>query len=235
MRKLLIVAAAAALLVGAGPAAAQRYGHHYRGDNAVRIHAGIFEPDGQSEYWDAKFFDFTGNIDNFDDWTLGIDYVRRLGGPLSLVVGGTAYEGESHQAYRDYVDELDLPIRHRTTLTVATGTVGFMVDLAPGRAPIIPYLGAGGGFWAWELEESGEFIDFFVDPPEIFPATFQDEGVAFGWYWVVGVDVPVGNDFSIFAQGRWDDADDELSDDFEDLGTLDLSGRSFTAGFSWRF
>jgi hypothetical protein len=48
--------------------------------------------------------------------------------------------------------------------------------------------------------------------------------------------VPVGPQWSFFAEGRWQDLEEELGEDFEDLGAdLDLSGRSLAAGASWRF
>jgi hypothetical protein len=45
----------------------------------------------------------------------------------------------------------------------------------------------------------------------------------------------VGPSFAVFAEGRWHNAEDELSDDFEDFGDLDLSGRELTGGISWTF
>ena len=47
--------------------------------------------------------------------------------------------------------------------------------------------------------------------------------------------LPKGDVGSFFAEGRWDRADDELGGDFEDLGTLDLSGRRVMGGVAWHF
>ncbi|HRC84675.1 MAG TPA: hypothetical protein PK413_03600, partial [Thermoanaerobaculia bacterium] len=63
----------------------------------------------------------------------------------------------------------------------------------------------------------------------------NDDGVAYGWYGLVVLEVPVSSAMSFFAEGRWTDAEDDLSGDFEDLGKLDLSGRALSAGVSWRF
>lgn len=236
MKRIVTALAVIALVTVAVPASAQYRQHRYGGgDNALRIHAGLFTPDGDSEYWDGTFLDFTGDADDFEDVTIGFDYVRRLQGNLKLVVSGTAFEGEADQAYLDFVDTFGNDIFHTTTLQVTSATLGLAIDLAPRNAPLVPYLGAGGGLYAWDLEESGEFIDFLTDPPEIFPATFQDDGVVFGWYWMAGLDVPVGNTWSVFFQGRWHYAEDDLEADFVDLGKLDLGGREITAGFSWSF
>jgi opacity protein-like surface antigen len=226
---------ASLLLLAAVPAWAQYGRGPYASDNGLRLSLGLFEPDAESSYWASTFADFTGEPSDFEDWTLGVEYVRDLRGNLRLLVGGSLFEGQTDQAYRDFVDADDNPIVHDTTLTLATATVGLAVRLVPREAPVIPYLGVGGGLYAWSLEESGDFIDFVVDPLEIFPATFKDDGVTVGWYWMGGIEVPVSSSLSLFAQGRWHRADDELQGDFQDLGDLDLSGREISGGLSWRF
>ena len=50
-----------------------------------------------------------------------------------------------------------------------TASVGLLLNLTSRDAAISPYIGAGVGLYDWELTESGDFIDFFVDPPEILP------------------------------------------------------------------
>ena len=97
-----------------------------------------------------------------------------------------------------------------------------------------PYIGGGGGFYDWTLEESGDFIDF-DGGATIFTDTFFTDGTAFGTYFLAGLDIPLGNTWSIFAEGRWDSADDDLTGDFEGLGEIDLAGRQVAAGFAWRF
>jgi len=233
MRKILSLFILILLLAASAPAFAQgRYGGY---DNAFRFRLGQFEPDGESEYWSGTFFDFTGDTSDYEDWTGGVEYARDLRGNLRLFAGGSFYESQTTQSYRDFVDNRDRPIGHDTTLDIAVGTVALAVNLAPKRAPIIPYVGAGVGLYAWSLEESGEFIDFFFDPPEIFPATFKDDGVAAGWFWLAGLEISVTDDIALFAEGRWHNAEDELGGDFQDLGNLDLSGRELSLGLSWRF
>lgn len=232
-RNLLSLMVGGLILATSSPAFAQGPFTGY--DNAFRFTLGQYQLEGESSYWDNTFADFTGDIDAFEDWSGGIEYSRDLRGPLRLIAGGFLYEGMADQSYRGFVDSFDNPIAHETTLDIAAANFGLAFTLAPRRAPVIPYVGAGVGLYAWSLEERGEFIDFFVDPPEIFPATFEDDGVAAGWFFVAGLDVPVTEDIALFAQGRWHRAEDELEGDFEDLGDLDLSGRELSIGLSWRF
>jgi opacity protein-like surface antigen len=232
---LLRAAAVAALLAVAAPAAAQR---RYAGveDSSFRLRLGQFEPRGDSDYWNEKFADFTGDIDQFDDIAFGGDFLLALGRRSGLMFSGDIYEGEDGQAYIGFVDEFGSPIVHTTRLTIASATAAYVVNLTGPDAPVVPYVGIGGGLYAWELEESGDFIDFGVEPLEIFSDTFRDSNTTLGWFWLAGVEVPIGPRWSVFAEGRWQRLDEDLSDDFEDLeANLDLSGRQIFGGFAWSF
>jgi outer membrane protein W len=225
-----------ALLVGVTPAMAQ--GGAYRsagGDSEVRFRIGTFEPDAASQYWDDVFFDFTGSPSSFEDTVVGVDYIHWMGPHLGLLVSGSGYSTEANQAYRDFEDQSGRDIRHRTTFEVASATLGLIYGFGSRQAAIRPYVGAGGGFYNWRLEESGDFIDFGGQDAVIFTDTFSSEATAFGSFVLAGIDIPLGSSWSLFAEGRWDSAEDDLADDFEGLGKIDLGGRQISAGLSWRF
>ncbi len=237
-RKTRVIIALTMLLLAALPALAQhrgRGGRRYYPDRegAFRIHLGAFQPDGDSEYWADKEQDFTGSIDDFENASFGLDYLLPLNNRLSLMFSGNVYEGESTNAYRDFEDNFGDRIRHDTTLGIASGTLGLVLHLTGPDVAIQPYIGAGGGGYAWELEESGDFIDFGSASRPVFSADLRSEGVAFGYYGLVGLEAPITPRLSIFAEGRWTQVDDDLSDDFEGFGKLDLGGREFAAGLSW--
>lgn len=203
--------------------------------NAFRFSAGLFEPDGESQYWDETFDTFTGAVSDFEDLEVSFEYQRRLTRRLSLVAGLSAYEGTEDLSYLDFVDTQGFGIFHENLLEIQTATLGLRLDLAGESSPIIPYVVFGGGLFGWTLTESGEFVDFGVIPEEIFATTFEDDGATFGTYWAVGVDIPLGSSWAIFAEARRTDAQDDLGGDFAGLGELDLSGQRIAGGFSWRF
>ena len=231
-----IAALTGLLVVTALPALAQR-GRRYRSperEGEFRIHLGSFRPEGDSGYWDGIDRDFTNATpSDFEDANFGIDYLQPLGNRLSLMFSGSVYEGQTTNSYRNFLDNFDNRIRHDTTLDIASATAGLVVHLTGSDAAIQPYLGAGGGAYFWRLEESGDFIGAGPTRP-IFTADLRSEGTAFGYYWLAGLQAPLSRNLSIFAEGRWTRVDDELSDDFEDFGNLDLSGREIAAGLSWR-
>ena len=220
----------AGLLLVVTPAWAQQRRGFYERDGAFRIHLGAFQLEGDSEYWDSIESEFTGGADDLENVSFGLDYLLPLNRHFSLQFSGTGYAGDMTQSYRGFVDNFGDRIRHDTTLGIASGTIGVVVHPLGSDAPFSPYIGAGGGSYFWTLEEEGDFIDSNDD---IFFATYKDEGVAFGYYYLVGVEAPITRSMSIFGEGRWTQADDELSDDFESFGDIDLSGRTFLVGLSW--
>lgn len=234
IRRLLFTAAVAALVAVASPAAAQRRPLGYE-DNSFRIRVGQFEPRGDSEYWNGTFDVFTGDESQFEDVAIGGDFLLALGNRSGLMFSADFYEGEDGQAYRDFVDQFGDQIVHTTRLETTSATVAYVFNVLSRDASVVPYLGIGGGLYDWELTESGDFIDFGVEPPEIFTDSFSDGDTTLGWFWLVGVEVPLGARWSAFAEGRWQRLDEELDGDFEGLGRLDLSGRHIYGGFAWRF
>ncbi|HEV8628797.1 MAG TPA: hypothetical protein VGV61_00670 [Thermoanaerobaculia bacterium] len=231
------------LLAGAAPGAARDHGYRngryrsdrYTPDNSVRLRLGLFTPDGKSDYFRDAERDFTGNAKDLEDIVGGLDWVHQFQGPLGFMLSADFFQGKNDQSYRNFTDNRGREIVHTTTLEITPVTAGLVFQLAPERSPVIPYVGAGGGVYAWKLRESGDFIDFTTPQREIFTDTNQDDGAALGYYVLAGLEVPIGSYFSFFAEGRWDRADDKLSKDLAGLGTVDLSGRRVTGGVAWHF
>jgi hypothetical protein len=229
--RLLAGAAAALCLLATGPAVAQHIGP----DHSVRLRLGMFFPEGEGRYFEEKQDDFTGEGSDLEDVVGGGDYMYRAGRHFGFMLSGDFYEGHTDQQYIDFEDNFGDAIEHTTTLEIASFTAGIFVPLAPEGFPIVPYIGGGGGVYTYRLEESGDFIDFGGRDLEIFSATLEAEGSVLGYYLLAGVEVPVGPYFAFFAEGRWDQAEDDLGDDFEDFGTIDLSGHKLMGGVTWSF
>ena len=101
------------LAAAAPPASAQGYGYRPAAANGLRLRLGLFTPEGGSAYWEEKTRDFTGEPDDFEDVSFGVEYQRALTPMLHLLLGGTFFEGKHDQAYRDFEDDLGRPIVHR--------------------------------------------------------------------------------------------------------------------------
>jgi opacity protein-like surface antigen len=223
--------AVAGFVLCAAPAFAQRYFPEREG--AFRIHFGQFRPEGDSAYWNDAARLFTGEPADLEDASFGLDYVMPVNRRLSVLFSGSVYNGQTTRSYLDFEDNFGDRIRHDASLDVASATVGLVVHLSPPRSSFSPYLGAGGGAFPWSLEEDGDFIDFRTNPPEIFTARLNSEGVGFGYYLLAGLEASISQNLALFAESRWTQVDDELDDDFEGFGKIDLSGTQVSFGLSW--
>jgi len=221
------------MLVAVAPAWCQyRSRPVHEREGAFRLRLGAFRPAGDSQYWDDKKLDFTGEAADLEGPSAGLDYLLGLNDNLSLVFSGSYSQGDTTQSYRDFVDTSGHNIRHDTKLDIGSATLGLMFHLAGPDAPIIPYVGFGGGAYFWRLEENGDFVDFNRHN-EIFNARLQSDGTAFGGYGVFGLEAPVSRNLSIFGEGRYTKVDADLQGDFDGFGKIDLSGVEVAAGLSW--
>ena len=223
----------------AQPALAQYQSRPYTGPpvakNRLRVNVGYFSPNGGSDYWNDKKLDFTGAASDFANASLGVDYIYQLTERLGLLVTANFWDADSQQSYRDYVDELGANITHTTTVSTNSIEVGLLYSLLSRQAALIPYIGGAGGYYAWELKEAGDFIDFGAFPPEIFTDGFSSDGGTFGWSGILGLEIPFGLKWSLFLEGRWQGMQAELGGDFQGFGTLDLSGGTARIGAAYSF
>lgn len=243
LKTFLILLVVAALAV---PALAQTR-RPYAQQNEIRVRLGLFEPEGDSEYWEAKAIDFTGQVSDFEDVVVGVDFLRALGPRWGVLFSASGYEGEERQAYRFFETGSGADIDHTTSLEIGSLTAGLVYHFTRRDNRFVPYVGAGGGLYTYDLIESGEFIDFTTPDLEVFPATFQEDGETLGWYWNAGLNIGLSRTWSFFAEYRRHHAEDELGGEFEgacdallDFGgfgscDLDLSGDEIAGGLSVRF
>ncbi len=204
-------------------------------DNGFRIRLGLFTPEGDSDYWNEKALDFAGDAEDFEDVQVGLDYDLSLSHRSLLRFSLDSFSGDSNTRYLDFVDNQDFSIEHMTSLDIASITAAFVLQLVPPTAPVVPYIGVGGGLYFWELTEDGDFIDFLTDDLEIFSGIFSDEGVALGYFYSAGVEFRFSQRNAFFVEGRWQEVEDELEGDFEGFGELDLSGLAIHGGYAWKF
>jgi outer membrane protein W len=229
---------ATTLLVGSLSVFAGEPRHHERGDQdyGFRARLGIVEPEGNSGFWDDTFDGFTGEVGGFEDPVIGGEFSYALNSHTELWAGVSAFSGSQLSNYEEFVDDAGGEIRHRKTLEVVPLTVGVTFFPIGRNRTIRPYIGAGGGFYAWHYRESGDFIDFGADPPEIVDAEYESDGVTVGYYLTAGVEARLSRHAGIFAEGRWNYAEDEPEDgDFENFGEIDVRNRELTLGLAWRF
>ena len=208
-------------------------------DTTFGIRLGIFSPDGDSNFFDENFAVFTGDVSDYEATSLGVDLAWRMRPQLDVIASLGVFEGSQTQGYRDAAFDPFLDgVLHDSELRTMPLTVGLRAHLARPDAAVRPYVGAGAGFYWWRYREFGDFVEFDpVDPAndQVITAAFEASGVTLGFYLQAGFEIAVRPTWSIYVDGRWHQAEDELGDDFEGFGDIDLSGREVSVGLAWHF
>src|SRR5262245_19615900 len=100
-RCLPLLASVVTLTVAALPAAAQTSRPYNANPSSIKLRVGIFQPNGDSQYWDQREFDFTGDEDDFEDTIFGIDYTYMWTERFGFLVGASYWEGSNEAAFLD--------------------------------------------------------------------------------------------------------------------------------------
>lgn len=243
MRRPLPVLLFAAWVVGVGaPAAAQAPGS----DSAVQFRLGGFFPSGSGGLWDSNEQTFTLDASDFNDVAFGFSFVTAMSNHLELGFNVDFYDATVRSAYRDFTDQDGFAILHDTRLETTPATVDLRF-LPVGRYAVrgqagqrrvrhpVPYFGAGVGFNYWKYQETGDFVTFDVDPPEVVFDRFVEDGIAFEAHVLAGLELPMSPNWNFLFEGRYSWTDDTPDGDFAGIGDLDLGGISAFVGVAFRF
>lgn len=245
MKRLTLSIAVTAVLLAASwtGALAQGHGRGY-GDNAFQFKLGQFFPDGGGELWPDNEDVFTLDISDFNDMIWGFSFVTGMSNELEIGLNVDFYDETVFSSYRDYVDEDGFPIYHDTRMSVMPVTVDLRFlpagryRMRPGGRQILRptfYIGGGGGLNFWEYEEVGDFIDFQVEPAEVFYGRFKDSGTTWEAHALAGFELPLSPGFNFLVEGRYSWCEDTLGGSLAGLGDIDLGGASVSMGASFRF
>jgi opacity protein-like surface antigen len=205
--------------------------------NSLRLSYGDFTPDGRSVYWRTRERDFFGSAKDFEDDRFGATVSRTVSERWGYLFNGHVWEGQQSTSFRDrdYIDDQGDDIFHTATVEVIDFGAGVVFYPLRRNAIVAPYIAGGFALYLYDLREAGDFIDFETDGLEIFTGAFRDSGETVGWFWTVGLEIPIGPAFAVFGEYNWTYASTKLEGDFREFGTFDLGGEGLALGLSFRF
>lgn len=196
-----------------------------------------------SDLFDFVTRELTLEKGDFNSPGVGVDLFYRLMPRLEGQFGFEWNRATRSSEYRDFVDNLFLPIQQTTRLEVTHLNAGVRYALTPRGQEVsrfawvprrfVPFAGAGAGAVYYNLTQSGDFVDF-VDR-SVFRDAFGSKGWAPSAYVAAGVDIRIYRALYAAIEGRYSKASATLGTDFVDFDPIDLSGFKLGAGINLLF
>jgi opacity protein-like surface antigen len=221
-------------LVAASPAAGWASG--------LELRIGGFFPHGESDLFADvnELYSPVGELrgvkpNDFDGVYGGAEYSFNVAEKVEMGISLDGYSNSNSTVYRDFTRPDGSEIHQELKLSLIPLGVSLRFLPLSRRAPIQPYLTIGADAIFYQYEEFGDFIDFFSDNLDISSDHFESDGIAFGGHAAAGLRIPLGHDFAITAEGRYQFAQKKHMDDDFNLNQLDLNGASATIGIRLRF
>lgn len=235
---------AAPVTVGAQTPRGQGQGYLFREPPAtLTLFGGFAQPVAGSDLFAFTFDELTVGRRDLAAFDRGFDLAIRIGERTDLVLGVASSGRGRRSEFRDWVDGADQPIEQTTRFVRTPVGATLRYHLLPrGRtisalswipAPVVPWIGAGGGVMNYRFEQVGDFIDF--ETSEVF----FDRYTAKGWtpfaQGAAGAGWTVAPRLLLSAEARYVWGRGDLGRDFVGFERLDLSGVSTTLGLTIRF
>jgi hypothetical protein len=213
--------------------------------NAFQVRFGGFFPSGGGPLWSDVEDRFTLDAGDFDGEVFGVSYVSSLTNSWELGVHLDFFGETVLSAEQDFVDEDGFAIYHDTEFDQTPLTLdirylfGGRYRIRPGGVRVLKpvvYVGASAGVDFWDYEEFGDFVDDSNPAdPFVYSDHFSEDGEAFQYGVLAGVELPVEPYFHVVFEGRYTWADDNLESDLAFLRSIELGGASAFFGLSFRF
>lgn len=202
--------------------------------SGVELRLGGFGPRGESDLFADVDELFGAEPSDFLGFTGGLEYSLGLGSRVELGFHIDGYGRRISTSYVEYEHEDGFPIVQDLQLAIVP--IGASLRVLPfgRRSRVSPYLTVGGGVYLYEYEEEGEFIDFFTEDLAVGFDSFVSNGAALGFHVAGGLRVALNHDFSLTGEVRYQRAETDMDDDFEQ-NRIDLGGTSVTLGVHLRF
>lgn len=212
-------------------------------DMTLGLRAGWTFNRSDSDVFDFLTDELTLEDSDFDAPTLAVDLGWRLSDRVEAVAGFEYSSRETRSEFRDFVDQAGIPIVQDTRLTQIPLTLSLKLYLTSRGtrvsryawvpASVVPYVGGGGGFTYYRLEQEGEFIDF--TDLTIFEDFFESNGWTVSGHAFGGLDIKLNPSLGLVLEGRYQWASADLTGSFVGFEPIDLSGLRATAGVNWKF
>lgn len=237
---------AAAVAVILAPAAAQAQITRVSGSDTRQsfgVSLGAFLPQGEDsrvkngvpdvlfENRNSLIFD----IKDFKGFSFGVEYLYGVTDYIEAGLDVSVYQRTVPSIYAEFTHDDGREIEQDLKLRIIPITASVRFIPTGRNASVQPYIGIGAGLLNWRYSETGEFVDFDIDPPLIFRAGYVASGRELAPVVIGGLRFLAADVWTVGGEVRWQKADGDTGG--RDAGFLadriDLGG--WTANFNVHF
>lgn len=190
---------------------------------------------GGSDIFDFVTTNLTLERSSFNQATFGGELSINITPRIDVMFGADFGRAKTPSEYRDKVEQIatgTIPIQQTTSYNQVNlaGSVKFAL-VPKGRSisrfawvprTVTPYVGGGGGLVKYELEQTGDFVDFQDD--HIFTDVFRSSAWAPSIHGFGGVDIQLHRHLFMSLEGRYMWASAPLEQKFVGFEPIDLAG-----------
>lgn len=205
---------------------------------SVSVRGSLLFPRAGSDWYAFVTDQLTLDTADFKAPAFAMDVGVAIGPRIEALAGLEVSKSATPSEYRRFVDNNRLPIEQTTTVRLLSFTGSIKVPLVPrGREvsqlawvprTFVPYAGAGAGMLRYEVEQTGDFIDY-VDL-SVFSDVFRSQGWTPSAHVFAGVDVRVFRRLYVTFDGRYRWASGDLGQEWINFDPIDLAGAHMSAG-----
>ena len=231
--------------------------------DAVSFRIAYFIPMADSDLWTQEFENLNLTVNDFHNTAFCFSYEYFMSREMSIVLGFDPYYSRRNGTYLDFVgyvfDEGDFAfpseefigdfyISHLFDVSISPIYIGMKLAPFGRRGRLVPFVGAAGILFLWNVRLQGDIIDFddvwiYTDPDTgdeidiyaIKGADVRDENkISFGYMAFGGFMYPIGRRLSVDAVFKYVVGKGNLRN-FVDYEPFDLSGYVIAVGLSYWF
>ena len=205
---------------------------------SIALRGSFLFPRAGSDWYDFVTDQLTLDASDFKAPEFAMDVGVAIGSRVEAIAGFEASKTNTRSEYRRFVDNNRLPIEQATSVQLLNFTGSVKVPLlSRGREisslawvprTVVPYAGAGAGVLRYQVEQTGDFIDY-VDL-SVFSDVFRSRGWTPSAQVFAGVDVRVFRRLYVTFDGRYRWASGDLGQEWINFDPIDLAGAHVSAG-----
>ena len=193
-------------------------------------------PDGRSDIFEQNHIETTFDSGELDKFGATFGYDHFIGEYVNIGGSLTYYKDDASAQDRAFLTPGGAPVRRDFRLKIIP--LEFNASVLPMRRSqiIVPFIGAGVGFYRWEYEEAGDFVVNRDSDPRVITGLASSDGTNFGYHTYGGVHIQFWRSAVFTAQVKHFNLEPDLEDDlFDRFEPIDLSSYAYSFGISFWF